>query len=192
MEGSGQTAWRGNSLPDRMLTLLKRRLMDAERLQCKSLPLWSPLCVAPEDAAAFLANDGIDESRIEDLMFGCTLIDAGMIDHEVADSFAQTNSNANEMIVPRSYALLKHLFHPKKEWNIRPEPAILSLLAAGRTREACEIAQRRLRVSGFWPVYPTFPDEPHGIRLAASLLIPIHSMEGLSRLVLHEQEEVAV
>lgn len=192
VEGSGQTAWRGNSLPERMLTLLKRRLMDAGRLQCESLPLWSPLRVAPEDVAAFLANDGIDESRIEDLMFGCTLIDTGQIDREAGDSFAHTHSNTNEMIIPRSYALLKHLFHPKKQWKIRPEPAILSLLAAGRTREACEIAQRRLRVSGFRPVNSTFPDAPEGIRLAASLLIPIHSMEGLSRLVLHEQEEVAV
>jgi CRISPR-associated protein Csx17 len=192
VEGSGQTAWRGSSLPERMLTLLKRRLMDAERLRCESLPLWGSIRVTPEDVAAFLAKDGVDESRIEDLMFGCTLIDTGEIDHEMTASLASAQPNAFETVVPRSYALLKHLFHPKREWKIRPEPAILSLLSAGRTREACEIAQRRLRVSGLRPVNSTFPDEPEGIRLAASLLIPIHSIEHLSRLVLREPEEVAV
>jgi CRISPR-associated protein Csx17 len=190
-EGSGQTAWRGNTLSERMFTLLKRRLMDAERLQCESLPLWSPLRVAPEDVAAFLANDGIDESRIEDLIFGCTLIDTGMIDREACDAFARAHSSATE-IIPRNYALLKHLYHPKEQWKIRPEPAILSLLASGRTSDACEIARRRLRISGLRPVSSVFPDAPEGVRLAASLLIPIHSMEELSRLVLHEQEEVAV
>jgi len=191
VDGSGQTAWRGSNLAERMLTLLKRRLMDGERLNCESLPLWSPLRVAAEDVGAFLENH-VDESRIEDLMFGCTLIDCGKIDHEAGDFLALPNSNPNQTIVPRSYALLKHLFHPKKEWKMRPEPVILSLLAAGRTREACEIARRRLRVSGFRPVSSIFPDEPEGIRLAASLLIPIRSIEYLSRLVLHEQEEVAV
>jgi CRISPR-associated protein Csx17 len=175
-----------------MLTLLKRRVMDAERLHCKSLPLSSPIRVTPEDVAAFLSNDGIDDSRIEDLMFACTLIDAETIDREVANSFAEADASTVEAVIPRSYALLKHLFHPKKEWAIRPEPAILSLLATGRTQEACEIAQRQLRVSGFRPVNSTFPDEPEGIRLAASLLIPIHSMDYLSRLVLHEKEEVAL
>ncbi len=191
-EGSGQAAWRGSNLAERLLTSLKRRLMDAQRLHCESLPLWSPLCVAPEDVSAFLANDGVDESRIEDLMFGCSLIDTGDIDREAGPFFAQAQSNVHETVVLRSYALLKHLFHPKKDWKIRPEPAILSLLSAGRTREACEIAQRRLRVSGLRPVNSTFPDEPDGIRLAASLLIPICPIEYLSRLVLHDQEEVAV
>jgi CRISPR-associated protein Csx17 len=185
VEGGGQTAWRGSSLADRMLTVLKRRLMDAERLHCERLPLWSPIRVSPEDIAAFIANDGIEESRIEDLMFGCTLIEAGESDLEFP------TSDMHGLVVPRNYALLKHLFHPKKGWRIRPEPAILSLLAADKTREACEIAKRRLRVSELRPVKSIFSDEPDGIRLAASLLIPIRSIEYLSKLVLQREEEGA-
>ena len=191
VEGAGQTAWRGNSLADRMLTLLRRRLMDSERLQCNSLALWSPISVEPEDTAVFIRGEGIDESRMEDLMFACTQIDSGAIDRDTADSFSWAHRGPRESVIPRSYALLKHLYHPRADWSVRPEPAILSLLSAGRTREACDIAQRRLRIAGFSPVRAAFPDEPNGVRLAASLLIPIHSMKYVSDLVLHEQEDVA-
>jgi CRISPR-associated protein Csx17 len=192
IEGSGQTAWRGSNLPQRMLTILRRRLMDSERLRAESLPLAANVAASPEDVAAFIADEGIDESRIEDLMFGCTLIDTEKTGFGGVFSAGAASFGAVKTVIPRSYALLKHLFHPKKDWAIRPEPAILSLLSAGRTREACDVAQRRLRISGFRPVHATFPDVPDGIRLAASLLIPIHSMERLSGLVLHKQEQVAV
>jgi CRISPR-associated protein Csx17 len=191
-EGAGQTAWRGNSLADRMCCLLRRRLMDAERLQCGCLPLWSPLRISPGDAAAFLAGDGIDEVRIEDLLFACTLIDAKQISGDITAAFEQSGISAGAAVMPRTYALLKHLFHPKRDWKIRPEPAILSLLAADRTREACEIAQRRLRISGLIPVDAIFPDECGGTRLAASLLLPIYNVGYLSALVIHKHETVAV
>jgi CRISPR-associated protein Csx17 len=192
VEGSGQTAWRGSNLPQRMLTLLRRRLMDSERLRAESLPLAATVGTSPEDVAAFIADASIDDSRIEDLMFGCTLIDMEKTGYGGGFSGGATPFGTVETVIPRSYALLKHLFHSKKGWAIRPEPSILSLLAAGRTREACDVAQRRLRISGFRPVHATFPDAPDGVRLAASLLIPIHSIGRLSRLVLDKQEEVAV
>jgi CRISPR-associated protein Csx17 len=92
-------------------------------------------------------------------------------------------------IIPRNYALLKHLFHPLVE--ARPEPSILSLLLAGRTKAACEVAHRRLRNAGLSPRNANFPDERDAVRLAASLLIPIHPIESLSRLVLREDREAA-
>jgi len=73
--------------------------------------------------------------------------------------------------------------------RIRPEPRILPLLRAGRVAEACRIAYQRLRSSGLKPLpYATsgrplrddewtgLPGDPgRGRRLAAALLLPLHS-----------------
>jgi CRISPR-associated protein Csx17 len=154
------------------------------------LPLWAEIRANPEDAAVFLAHDHIDETRIEDLLFGLTLIDwhdREALDRVKPELFQAWRSKQPQVVVSRSYALLKHLFHPGLD--IRPEPAILSLLSANRTDDACEIALRRLRSAGKAPVNVEFPDEADGIRLAAALLIPVQPIEGLSRLVLREQQE---
>ncbi len=109
-----------------------------------------------------------------------------MFDKVKPELFSAWRAKQPQTTASRSYALLKHLFQP--DLDIRPEPAILSLLSANRTSEACEIARRRLRAAGKAPASVGFPNEADGIRLAASLLIPIHSIEGLSRLVLREQQ----
>jgi CRISPR-associated protein Csx17 len=139
--------------------------------------------------AAFLGPGNVDESLIEQLIFGLALIEwhdptLEPVRRALYDSWRPAGT-----IIPRNYALLKHLFHPPVE--IRPEPSILTLLLAGRTNAACEVAHRRLRNSGFSPRNAEFPDEPDAVRLAASLLIPIHPIESLSRLVLREDREAA-
>ena len=187
--GKGQTAFQGSSLPDRLVSVLRRRLIDGERLNCDALPLWSAVTVAPEDAAAFLGPENVDESFIEQLLFGLTLVDwhdpaLEPVRAELHRAWVRT-----ETIIPRNYALLKHLFHPQVE--VRPEPSILSLLVAGRTKTACEVAHRRLRNAGLAPRNADFPDERDGVRLAASLLIPVYPIESLSRLVLREDREAA-
>ena len=187
--GKGQTAFQGSSLPDRLVSVLRRRLIDGERLNCDALPLWSAVTVAPEDAAAFLGPENVDESFIEQLLFGLTLVDwhdpaLEPVRAELHRAWVRT-----ETIIPRNYALLKHLFHPQVE--VRPEPSILSLLVAGRTKTACEVAHRRLRNAGLAPRNADFPDERDGGRLAASLLIPVYPIESLSRLVLREDREAA-
>ncbi len=204
IDGSGQTAWRGNKLEERMAGALKRRLIDAERLNCNSFPLWASVRVSPQDAVAFLNSDGVDESRMEELLFGLMVIrwhDAEALAEVKPQLFASCRAKNRSTVIPRVYALLKHLFISENLKDllgagekIKPEPAILSLLSAGRIKEACEIAQRRLRISGFQPTKASFPDEPsgiNGIRLSAALLIPIHSMQELSRLVLSKGKEVA-
>jgi CRISPR-associated protein Csx17 len=187
--GKGQVAFQGGSLSERLVSVLRRRLIDAERLNCESLPLWSAVTVAPEDAAAFIGPENVDESLIEQLLFGLTLVEwldpaLKPVRAELCRSWRPAGT-----IIPRNYALLKHLFHPSVE--ARPEPSILSLLLAGRTEAACEVAHRRLRNAGFSPRNASFPDEPDAVRLAASLLIPIHPIESLSRLVLREDREAA-
>jgi CRISPR-associated protein Csx17 len=187
--GKGQTAFQGSSLPDRIVSVLRRRLIDGDRLKCDSLPLWSAVTVEPEDAAAFLAGENVDESLIENLLFGLTLVDWHDPTLEPVREELRRAWMPAETIIPRNYALLKHLFHPQVE--VRPEPSILSLLVAGRTKAACDVAYRRLRNAGLSPRNADFPDERNGVRLAASLLIPVYPIESLSRLVLREDREAA-
>jgi CRISPR-associated protein Csx17 len=190
-EGSGQTAWLGSTLPHRMTSILKRRLMDAGRLNCRFLPLDAAIGLRPEDAAAFIQSGAVDESRVEDLLFACTLVDwrdSTRVAAALRDSWQAT---AYDSVIPREYALLKHLFDPSVK--AKPEPSILTLLTANRTREACNIAIRRLRASGCAPIQASYGAEyeqnGEGIRLAASLLLPIHCLGKLSGRVLHPQTE---
>jgi CRISPR-associated protein Csx17 len=187
--GKGQVALQGGSLSERLASVLRRRLIDAERLNCESLPLWSSVTLAPEDASAFLGWENVDDSLIEQLLFGLTLVQWNDPALEPVRAELYRTWRPVGTIIPRNYALLKHLFHPLIE--ARPEPSILSLLLAGRTEAACDVAHRRLRNAGFAPRNASFPDERNTIRLAASLLIPIHPIESLSRLVLREDREAA-
>ncbi len=188
--GSGQVDFHGSSLSDRLVSVLRRRLIDAGRLRCETLPLWSAVSVAPEDAAAFLLHDNIDESLIEVLLFGLTLIDWHDPAVERVRAELYRSWRPTPAIIPRSYALLKHLFHPAIP-KVRPEMSILSLLQGGRLMDACEMAQRRLRAAGHSPRDAHFLDGPDTQRLAAALLVPIHPIENLSRLVLRRNPDAA-
>lgn len=104
----------------------------------------------------------------------------------------------------RAYCLLKLLFLPKgipitpdDPVSVRPEPALLHLLRAGRLHEATAVASRRLVSSGLRPLGsghgrlgPLFPpiSPREGERLAAALLIPISDPEWLIRQTLVEPD----
>ena len=186
-EGSGQTAWSGGTLAHRMASTLKRRLMDAERLNCRSLPLCAGLRLHPEEAAVFIQPGSVDESRLEDLLFACTMIDWRDSAAEVETLESSWRTATPNVVIPREYALLKHLFDPSV--SARPEPSILNLLTADRTPEACDIAIRRLRASGYTPLRIAYSRNGEGIRLAASLLIPIHSLGMIAGGVLAPQNQ---
>jgi CRISPR-associated protein Csx17 len=98
-------------------------------------------------------------------------------------------------IVPRPWALLKLLFlpGPQKFWgtdevNISPEPSIIPLLLAGRTGNACSVAQRRLYSSGLSPIMSQFPDASGGARIAAALLLPVQRSRQVAGLVLRKKD----
>jgi CRISPR-associated protein Csx17 len=67
---------------------------------------------------------------------------------------------------------------------IRYEPSIIPLLRSGRINDACTIAGRRLRTTGFMPITATFPDGRDGVRMAAALLLPVRGEQKLMKLVL--------
>jgi CRISPR-associated protein Csx17 len=186
-KGEGQTAWTGLTVWNRLHSALKRRLMDAARLTCDGLPLRAALSLHPNDAAAVLSAP-LDEDRFEKLLFAATLVDFGHEDfptvrEELYDRWRRVRMT---IPIPRDYALLKHLFDASVD--IRPEPSILSLLAANGVSAACGVALRRLRSNQCTPINLEFRDHFSGVRLAAALLIPIYPIAALSRLVLKPDE----
>lgn len=194
--GGDQVAWTGGSLAARMASVLRRRMLDAERFLCKANPLWSDLRVAPEDIAAFVEGRA-DEGLLEDLLFGFTWLrwdDQTGAREARAELRARWTLPIEPREIQRSYALLKLLFLPAPlptgrlgPMQIHPEPAIVPLLCAGRVRDACRIAQRRLYASGVTPVRAEFTNSEDGPRLAAGLLIPVRAARRLCGLVLSER-----
>ncbi len=173
-----RVVWTNADLSTNMASVLERRVMDGVRAGCEHLPLDFKRTLSLDMIALFIAG-GLDDRRIEHLLWGLMLIDhrqqypSGIprvrIDHAPP--------------LPREYALLKLLFLPRpllrrwdeehQRWNwrlahpsstanrkedlengltIRTDPRVLPLLRAGRLEEACRIAHQRLRASGLTPL----------------------------------------
>jgi CRISPR-associated protein Csx17 len=160
--------------------------------------MWGSLRLRAEDAAAFIEAD-LDETLIEDLLFGFGLIrwDDQVAVRQVADDlFVRWSRPVANQIVPRSWALLKHLYWPGplvesngKGIKVRSEPAIIPLLCANRVGDACAIAARRLFTAGLTTTRARLPDNQDGVRIAAALLFPLRSRHSISKLVIHTTEE---
>jgi CRISPR-associated protein Csx17 len=188
-----QVAWTGGSLSARMASVVRRRMLDAQRFLCPANPLRGELRLLPEDVAAFIEGR-VDEHLLEDLLFGFTWVqwdDPATLGEAQAELGARWSLPCEPREIPRSYALLKLLFLPAPlpvaragGVQIRPEPAIVPLLCGRRVHDACRIAQRRLYAEGVTPIRAEFTNAEDGPRLAAALLIPVQGVRRLSRLVL--------
>ena len=174
--------------------------MDAERLSAKSNPLWGAIRLSEEDINAFIEGR-VDESLIENLIFGFNWIKWNKKDEvaELKKSLFKKDEGWNipvkSGVISRPYALLKLLFLPdgikkgESKIVVKPEPSIIPLLRAGRIKDACAIADRRLRTKDFVPVTCSFPDGDNGIRICAALLIPLRGEGRLKKLVLKEEKK---
>ena len=192
--GKDQFAWNGNSLAARLAAVLSRRMMDADRLLCRTNPVRGSLGLHVEDIAALIERQ-LDERLLEDLFFGFTWVRWEDWEAERETLAALRNRWSQPVApctVPRSWSLLKLLFLPDKlrvdhgkEVNLRSEPAIIPLLLAGRVNDACRIARRRLFASGLTPLHVEFQDADDGTRLAAALLVPLRSAGPLAKRVLN-------
>jgi CRISPR-associated protein Csx17 len=196
VEGRGQTAWQGNSFCARLSAVLRRRMMDVDRLSANTNPVFGLIPLNPEDASA-LCDGALDEGRMEELLFGLGLLEWGggermeAVREELRERWREP---VQERRVPRCYALLKLLFLPYplrlangEDVEIKPEPSLLPLLHANRIGEACGIAQRRLFSSGGNPTRAILADLDDGTRLAAALLVPVQFVWKLAGLVLHSE-----
>jgi CRISPR-associated protein Csx17 len=213
-ERGGHVTWAGGDLSRNMGGVLVRRLMDASKERQGAAPLGSPLPVSHTDIAAFL-HVLTDDQKLEDLLWGLMLVNP-------QSHHARAASAGESSVLPRVYGVLKLTLLPGRlEWAqrasgvalrlnspdageaaggvaVKPEPAILARLRAGRVPEACTIAVRRLEASGFFPLGSHVAggsarrnDWRAGrispARLLAALLFPIsnRSVSYLGDLVLH-------
>ncbi|MEZ5964170.1 MAG: type I-U CRISPR-associated protein Csx17 [Planctomycetota bacterium] len=179
------TSWAGTDLSDRLSSVLRRRLLDVHRGADEEWdetgnPTWGKRRASQSDVAMFLAGDLVDESALEELLFGFTWVRA-------------SNGGVRSVSVPapplpRVYALLRLLFLPdgvakgSERVIIVPDPAILPLLRVGRVNDAVERASRQLRSNGFRPrcvLDNRAHDAGFGRRLAAALLFPVSGVASL-------------
>lgn len=199
-KSKGQFAWQGSSLAMKMASTLQRRIMDAQRLNCKFNPLYGDIPLEAEDIEAFIEGD-VDEKQVEDLLFGLALVrwDERKGVHDAREKLMDRWAiPATSRIISRSWSLLKLVFLPDlaelpggDEVKIRPEPSILPLLLAGRIGDSCIVAQRRLYAAGLAPIRSRFPEDNNGARIAAALLLPLRSHQKIAELVLRKKEQNA-
>jgi CRISPR-associated protein Csx17 len=197
----GHVVWGGRDLARNLGAVVVRRLMDSERNAEPILPFGSPFPVALSDVSAFL-NGETDDEKLEDLLWGLSLIDRGQQ--------WELSRSARHAELPRAYALTKLTLVPGRlRWQpaargevvlqlkrdgsddppsgvaVKPEPAIAARLRVGDVQGACDVAVRRLRASGFSPIGALHADGAHRHihwasggaapeRLLAALLFPIH------------------
>lgn len=179
--------WAGVDLADRLGNVLQRRLLDvsnqANGAKTRSQsPTWGIRRASLDDVAAFLDPEAVDDRAIEELLFGFTWVRSPGT--EISRKFPAANGP-----LPRGYSLLKLLFLPggisragEEPVHLVPEPAIVSLLRAGRVTDAVALACRQLRAKGLLPrrvVDDGIVDPAWGRRLAAALLIPVMQIRPL-------------
>jgi CRISPR-associated protein Csx17 len=191
LEGRCAVVWNSAELSRNLAAVLERRIMDGERAGCDRLPLACRRTSSLAAIATFIAG-ATDDRRIEELLWGMLLI------NHYKDYPILKRRAIDAPPLPRTYALLKLLFMPgphtkqNESVEVRPEMTILPLLRAKRVDDACQIAIRRLRASGFIPqAHKTLHQwhTPDPARLAASLLIPVASrdVEYLKSMVLRPE-----
>lgn len=189
--------WLGRDTADRLANVLQRRMLDGRRAARhdgrESNPTQGAYRVSLADVATFL--DGIDDGALQELLFGFTWIRGWDV-----SSNGVTTSRGERVVrdaappLWRSYALLKLLFLPTGMLRdggstvTVPDPAVLSLLRAGRVSDAIAVGTRQLLAHGLRPRRVTdesdTPDPERGRRLAAALLIPIFETLALERAAL--------
>jgi CRISPR-associated protein Csx17 len=203
-EKNHAVVWSSTDLCRNLTAVLTRRVMDASRVGLDQLPLAGRYAASLDDVSRFLAGE-IDDYRLEEFLWGLLLIDSA---REWRAHLGQlTKSLERSLLLPSAYSLLKLLLLPRKlSWpvgtegvSVKPEPEILGRLRAGDVKGACQIAARRLVVSGFVPMPGPIsggrrreiePDRHvDGVRLAASLLVPISETAQLARMILRLQAE---
>lgn len=212
-EGGPHVVWDRGDLCGNLGALLARRLMDAEKNGEPMPPLGSSFPTTLDHVAVFL-DAAVDEAKIDDLIWGLSLVE-----HE---SPREAHAVMDDTDLPAAYALLKLAFLPGRlEWHrpstgppvlrinspnlgdppggiaVKPEPAILGRLRANDVQAACVLAARRLRASGLVPLASTLADGRHrnidwsaagfqATRLLAALVFPIadRTANQLAQLVL--------
>ena len=189
VENGGRTTWKENSVSfvwtagaplSNMQAVLERRCLEGRMQSLEENghpPLNSAYSALLGDTAAFL-DGNVDVQRVADLALPLSFVSYRS---RSQPSDFQQNAPFN---ISAAYAAMKLTLLPGKfVWpqfdlkvKIQMEPQMLTMLRAGRVRDAYRVACRRLWASGLKPLSddPGIADRSdYGRRLAAALLFPL-------------------
>ena len=201
-EGSTSFVWTSGNTLSNLLAVLGRRCVEARMHNLDHFPLASTYPARLDDIAAFL-NGGVDVQRIADLALPMSFVRYGRR-LETERCFEQRSP----FDLPAAYAAMKLTLLPDKftcpefggDKDVRMEPQMLTMLRAGRVRNAYQVAYRRLMASGLRPLStaPGIADgSGQGDRLSAALLFPLDrgahkalSERGLMRALANAEAEL--
>ena len=173
-EGSVSCVWTVGAPLSNMLSVLQRRCLEGRMNGLNYPPLDSAYSARLNDIVSFLNGD-VDDQRVVDLV-----LPLSFVQYEKGGYSSQDTPVA----LPQAYAAMKLTLLPGKfackefgeDREIRMELRMLSMLRAGRVKDAYEVAHRRLMASGLRPISdsPGIPDgSDYGRGLAAALLFPL-------------------
>ena len=179
-EGSSSFVWTAGTPLSNMQAVLERRCLEGRMQSLEEIahpPLNAAYSALLVDVAAFLDGD-VDVQRMADLALPLSFVSYRA---RSQPSDFQQNAPFN---ISAAYAAMKLTLLPGKffwpqfdvEVKIQMEPQMLTMLRAGRVRDAYRVACRRLWASGLKPLSdePSIADRSdYGRRLAAALLFPI-------------------
>ncbi len=185
-EANGARHWHGSNVAERLAGVMQRRMTDASRRRAPFPPTDAALALSSKDVMPFLFGE-YDGVRVEELLWGFSLIDWNK--SEVLELRKRWDQPLNDYPLPRSWCVLKLLHLPGKirGKQVRLEPRIVQLIAAGRIRDACDVAVKRLYVSELHPFRVLYDGETDPMHVLASLLVPVQDQWRLEALVLEKQ-----
>ena len=181
--GSGY-AWTGKALPERMISVLERRIQSAHAVETRRNPLGGCCEIDPGDVTLFIEGS-VNDVLIEDLIFAFLTLDW--------QGFEPTRCSSVEVLP--AYAALKCLFLPGEIKRgddpkfLVADRRILAALSADDIEDATSMAVNRLRIAGLRPLDVTYEGGVDPRRLAAALLIPVRQGNLLSSGSFHELEQ---
>lgn len=166
---SKEFAWFGRDVPDRLASVLDRRLRTAIAKEADGNPFRGRYELHPGDTNRFI--EGLtDDALIEDLLFAFCCADWR--------EFESIGLRREDDALPL-YAVLKLLFIGREidvngeRKQIKADPALVSMLRAGNIADVAKRSITRLRVSGLVPLNVPYQGGIDPRRLAGALLIPV-------------------
>lgn len=178
-QSDNDVVWQSGGLVDSLNAILIRRVIRFEKAGVQGWPDESPIYAGLDDITAFIEGR-IDEQLLADLIWGLSLLDWDIKSSSSIESDKKTMKDNLEKIssvTPSSfYALLRLCFSPAKTINkpIPVVPQILHYAVNGKGAEASQLASRRLRASGCFPLVRDLPvSKTLAERTAAAMLFPI-------------------
>jgi CRISPR-associated protein Csx17 len=165
-----RVVWGEGHLTEKLISVLERRIIDSNSDdKFQAFTAYSNRPAMLYDIAAFIRGE-VDETRLEDLLWGLNLIDWRSIEYK--------NIPREEgRPIPLSYAILKLCFlpGPLDDIKIPVQPAIIARAKAGDASAATRLSSHRLTASGFVPRVKVISEDRQILRrCAAALLFPIN------------------